>query len=372
MPDWPASRKRWPRSTGGTSELDAERRRQQRLIDGWTAWLERSRATTERDALGDVRAFETAVLEQLGRLETTLADSARGADLAAKARDLAQEALGSAEVDAAALERRTELEALAEATKIELAQQKERARTDRELTEAQGRVDAAVTKLGADWSVERIESFDDSIAVQAEISGRFRTLLEGSDQAVASARRDLDTATTSQEETTRQAEATAERVAGLETELGDRPPWATRDRALREIESLGERLASQRRIADDPPTGDLAATRTALEARSAQARELAAAVESERTVREVLASATVTVEAASQRPWEPLLPPIMLAVGGLVVAVAPRSWQTRPCSWPVSWPWRRWAEPSRGPICSAKGGPSAAEDASSTAAAAAR
>ena len=303
------------------AELDAERRRQQRLIDGWTAWLERSRAMTEREALGDVRAFETAVLEQLGRLETTLADSARGADLAAKARDLAQEALDSAEVDAAALERRSELEALAEATKIELAQQKERARTDRELTEAQGRVDAAVTKLGADWSVERIESFDDSIAVQAEISGRFRTLLEGSDQAVASARRDLDTATTSLEETTRQAEAAAQRVAGLETELGDRPPWATRERALREIESLGERLASQRRIAADVPDGDLAATRTALEARSAQARELATAVESERTVREVLASATETVEAASQRPWEPLLPPIMLAVGGLVVAV---------------------------------------------------
>ncbi len=251
------------------AELDAERRRQQRLIDGWSAWLERSRATTEREALGDVRSFEAAVLEQLGRLETTLADSARGADQAAKARELAQESLDSAEIDGVALERRTELEALAEATKIEIAQQKERARTDRELTEAHGRVDAAVTKLGTDWSVERIESFDDSIAVQAEITGRFRTLLEGSDQAVASARRDLAAATASLEETTRQAEATAERVAGLETELGDRPPWATRDRALREIESLGERLASQRRIAADTPAGDLAATRAALEARTA-------------------------------------------------------------------------------------------------------
>ena len=222
----------------GYDVLDAELRRQQRIKDGWKTWLDLRRAQEERAELGDVLAFDPDILERLTALETTLADSERAVEAATRDCERAQTKLDDAAVDAPTLARREELEALSEATEVEAARADERARTDRELNETRAAVDAALSNLGTGWTIERVEAFDDSIAVKSEISGHFRASLAKAEQALTSARDVHDTAEEQSAQATDRAKAAASHVAELDEELADRPPSTAQEHTLRELERL--------------------------------------------------------------------------------------------------------------------------------------
>ncbi|HSM33675.1 MAG TPA: AAA family ATPase [Anaerolineae bacterium] len=301
--------------------LEAERRRQQRLIDGWDTWLELRRLQDARDALAQVRTFAAVTLERLSALEAGLGESAKAADTAVRERDRAQARLDEAVIDEAALAHRDELAALGEATRIEAARADERARCERELTEARSAMVAALAGLGAHWTIERVEGFDDSIAVKAEISGRFRTSLAAAEQALASARSSHEAAQEQLKDAEAQVEAAAARVAELDEALAGRPAPALRERAMREIETLGERLTTQQRMAADRPADDPAETRVALDERRAQARELSAALGSRDAADQMLPSAMALAESATGQTQRWLLAPLALGIGAVAMAV---------------------------------------------------
>ena len=175
---------------------------------------------------------------------------------------------------------------------------------------------------GPGWTVERVEAFDDSVGVHSEMAGRLRTMLDQADEAEATARRDLKATEDRLADVDRPARGVAARMDELETELSGRLPYSARERALQQISGLTERLDEQRRIAADAPEADLGAERTRLEQRTRDARELAAALETRATTTGLLASATATAEATAARPWEPYVLPAVLAIAGLVIAVA--------------------------------------------------
>ena len=301
--------------------LESSHRRQQRLVDGWETWLELRHAQEAREPLGEVRTFEETTLERLSALEASLTESEKVVEVAVRERDRAQDGLDGAVVDSEALARRGELEALVEATKIEAARADERARTERELAGATAAVDGALSNLGDGWSVERVESFDDSIAIKSEISGRFRTLLSASEQAATSARRNHEAATDQLGDANGRAEAAAARVTELQEALAGRPASAVRERGLREIQSLSDQLAIQRRIAADTPDGDLEKRRATLDERRSHARELSSALASRESAAEMLPSAIEMAESASGQEQRQYLLPIAIGIGGVVVAI---------------------------------------------------
>jgi len=305
---------------GQHGKLDAERRRSQRIVEGWSTWLELSTARRERDDLGEVAEFEPDALEQLGRLETTLDDTGKALEGSTTAQGKAQESLDAADVDHAVLDARLDLEALAEATRVEVARQTERDRTEQELVEARSQADASVAALGADWTLERVEEFDDSTAVRAEINGRFRTLLDSTDRAVNDARGALKVADERLTETEQQAQATADRIVELEGELEGRAPAATRDRGLREVESLLGQLTQERRVASEASEDDLAAAREDLDERRLKAADLSRAVAAQDTIGDALAGVSEGADSSGQAAWQTFLAPIVLAIASIVVA----------------------------------------------------
>jgi uncharacterized protein YhaN len=302
-------------------ELETEHRRQRRLVDSWETWLEMRRRQQERETLADVRAFSPTTLERLSGLEASLTESVKGLDASVRECDRAQARLDEAVVDEDALARREELAALAEATRIETARASERSRCERELTEARAAVAAALVGLGPGWTIERVEGFDDSIVVKAEISGRFRASLAAAEQALASARGSHETAREHLKDAEAQVEAAAARVAELDEALAGRPGSTLREGMLRGIESLVDRLTDQQRLAADMPAQHLAEARQALDVRRAHARELSAALESRAAADEMLPTAIALAESAGGQAQRWFLAPLALTIGSGVTAV---------------------------------------------------
>ena len=303
------------------AELDAEQRRHQRVVDGWEAWLALLRAQDQRDGLGSVARFDDDILERLSALETRLAEAQHAVEVAGTARERAQAAVDAAVVDAAALERREALEALVDARRSEVSRAAERTRAERALDEARTMVESALGNLGGDWTAARVERFDDSIAVKSAVSGRHRVTLATTAAALAGARADQQAAVGGAKDATGRVEAAAARVVQLRESLADRPAPAARARSLREVEQLRERMAEQRRIADERPEGDLEARRNAFDERLAQARELRAAMAARAGAEELLPSASAMAESASAQANLRYVWPAVLAIGGAVAAV---------------------------------------------------
>ena len=302
-------------------ELATEDRRQVRLKDGWATWLELRGAQGEREALGDVHAFEPDVLERLSVIETRLSASERAVEAVVRERDAAAAKLEGAMVDEAALSQRDALEGLAQATRLEMARADERARAERELSGARAAVAASLAGLGAGWTMERLDAFDDSIAVKSEISGRFRTSLAKTEQAATAARDAHQAGQAQSEEATKLASTAAERVTELDEALADRAPAAARERSLRELQSLANDLAVQRRLSEDLPTDDLGAMRSSFEERRRDARELADALRSKQTAQETLPSLQAIDRDAERQAQRQYLLPAALGIGGVVVAI---------------------------------------------------
>ena len=303
------------------ASLAADRRARQRVVSGWATWLDLLHARADRQELGAVRAFPAPTLERLGRLETAADNAGQALGQVERVRDRAAADLASATLDEDALDRRADLDALIEASRVQAARWEERARTDRDLAAAGSRVENGVTQLGPDWTVERIESFDDSIAVHAEIDTRFRGLLDRATDAVASARRDLSATDGRIAEIAAQVEAATTRISELDAALGERPPHADRERGLREVEALVQRLEERRAAAADRPEHDLQLQRAALDQRARDARDLAAAIDAERNVRELLAGTLAPASAGTGQALRRWLGPLTVGALGLALAV---------------------------------------------------
>jgi uncharacterized protein YhaN len=299
--------------------LAAERRARQRVVDGWQAWLDLCQARADRELLGAVRTFPTTTVERLGRLESAVDAAAEVRRRAELDRDRAAADLDAATLDEEALARRAELEALGEAFPRHTVRRDERARTERELAAVAAAVKSAMARLGPGWTVERVAAFDDSISVQSEIETRFRRLLDRQADAVAAAQRDLAAVDQRRAEVAAQLAAASARIAQLDTELGGRAPHTDRERGLREVDRLLQRLEELQAVAADRPERDLHAARVTLDERSRRARELETAIESARSVRELLAVTTPTAMPLAARPprW---LGPLAVLVLGLVLA----------------------------------------------------
>lgn len=323
----------------GYAEVSSERRRQARIVEGWSDWLALLEARAGRDELGEVRTFPPDTLERLGRLEAAILSHDEAVTTAEQALVRAQAAVDAARLDEAALSRRDELGALREAWPVELARYEERARTERELAEARVQVEAAIAQLGPGWSVERVEAFDHSVAVQADISSRFRTLLERADQGLTTAKLDMEVAERYLEDLALREQAGVARLRELEEELGARPPSATRERGLRDIEDLSRRLEDQRSVSAGAPEQDLSEKRAGLEVRLEQARELSTALGTRERLRGMLVhmggtadmggSADMGGAVAPDAPPSALYQrlvrftgPTLLAVAGIVLAAA--------------------------------------------------
>ncbi len=302
-------------------ELDADRRRQQRLADGWETWLALRRAEDVREELGEVGEFEADALERLSVLEAAVAEAERAVEAATRDRDRALSRLDDMALDEAVLAKRVELEALAEAGKVEAARGAERDRNERELAQTQAAVEAALEGLGDGWTIERVEDFDDSIAVKSEISGHWRTTLTTADQAVVTANESLAAAEEQAKEASEQAAAATARVAELHEALADQPSSEVQERSVRNVERLSAELEDRQRIAEDTPGDDLPAVRADLDERRTRVRDLADALRSKQTAEEQLPAARAMADDAAGRAQRQYLLPAAIGIGGVVVAV---------------------------------------------------
>jgi uncharacterized protein YhaN len=222
--------------------MGAEQRTFERLVDGWPIWIDLEDARRERAELGEARTYPTGTLERHGSLETARLTATDAAARATDRRVRREEELAALAIDETILARRAEVEAILEQALLDRTRRDELERVARERDLARSQLEESLRRLGEGWTPERVAGFDDSIAVQTEISGRFRTRLDRAAEALAAVRRDVATTETGL------ADARAELV-GLETALAEvtesiagRVNPEAREQQLRAIDDLRTRL----------------------------------------------------------------------------------------------------------------------------------
>jgi uncharacterized protein YhaN len=281
-------------------DLAAERRRGQRLLDAWPTWLELCDARAGRATIGAVRDFPVDALQ---RYASSTAD-VRNAEEALKRVALrcrkAEEALAALVVDDPVLEQRAALKRTLAAAADDKGRGTEIAGLTNDRERAQAELDESIVRLGRGWTPDRIANFDDSIAVQTEIAGRFRSLLEKADSRVETVRSDLKANETALAETQRELADVDERLGEITEAQAGRGPVEERDAGLRALVDLVARVDAVR--ASAPPTpepGEEPDLPLAERARSARA--LSGVLERERALESML-STLATASATAPRP----------------------------------------------------------------------
>jgi uncharacterized protein YhaN len=182
--------------------IGTERRRLERLRDGWSSWLALGTARARlaglpADPAGEA-GYPADLLERLARVERDLARLGEQRAELATERDRLTAEEASAAVDAALLAVRPAAEALlgaladARTDRIRLADQ------DRDLGERSSAVTEALRRLGPGWDEARAADVDDSVEARGAISGPFRTLLDTAERDLAAARSSASTAAQNQ------------------------------------------------------------------------------------------------------------------------------------------------------------------------------
>jgi len=300
-------------------EIGTERRALQRLIDGWPTWLDLESARRDRAELGETRTYPVDTLERHGGLETTCRTTAEDLAKTTERRVRRDGQLADLVVDDLALGRRSDIEAVLAEAVVDRARLTETQRLIHDQGLAQGELDESLRRLGADWTPERVVAFDDSVAVQTEISGRFRTSLDRVAEAQATIRRDLGTTERSVVDASGELDRVKALVAEIAESLGDRVRADDREASLREVESLAARLEILRSSIVDESQDEAAKGPTVpLATRLGHARSLSVALERERSVAALLeATQSTTVPAARARS---ILEPMLIAILGLLGA----------------------------------------------------
>ncbi len=300
-------------------EIVSERRARQRLIDGWPTWLDLESARRDRAELGETRTYPPDTLERHGGLETTCRTTAEDLAKTTERRVRREGELADLAVDDLALDRRSDIEAVLAEAVIDRTRLTETQRLIDDRGLAQGELDESLRRLGADWTDERVAAFDDSVAVQTEISGRFRTSLDRAAEAPATVRRDLGATERSLADANDELGGVNARLAEIAESLADRVVADDREAALREVESLAARLEILRGSVVDEVQDEAAKGRAvSLAERLGHARSLSVALERERSVAALLeAVPSATVPTARPRA---ILAPGLIAILGVVAA----------------------------------------------------
>lgn len=300
-------------------EIASERRALQRLIDGWPTWLDLESARRDRAELGETRTYPVDTLERYGGLETTCRATAGDLAKTTERRVRREAQLADLVVDDLALGRRSDIEAVLAEAVVDRTRLTETQRLIHDQGLAQGELDESLRRLGADWTPERVAAFDDSVAVQTEISGRFRTSLDRAAEAPATVRRDLDTTERSLADASDELDRVKALLAEIADSLAGRVLADDRDAALREVESLAARLEILRGSVVDESQDEAAKRPTVpLATRLGHARSLSVALERERSVAALLeATPPTAVPTARARS---ILQPMLIAICGLLGA----------------------------------------------------
>ncbi len=304
-----------------------QRRACERLVDGWPTWIDLQAAVRDRAQLGDVRSYPADVLERHGGLETDCRNAADALVRASERRERCEADFAVLVVDEAVLARRTEVEEVLEQAGLDRTRREELERVAHERDLARAQLDESLQRLGAGWTPDRVAVFDDSIAVQTEISGRFRTLLDRTAENVATVRRDVATTETGLADARAELEGIDGELVKIVESLAGRPQPEARERQLRTIDELRTRLEIARNGggADASQVDAGASTADAgalpLAERLRHARALRGALERKRDLAALLAALPVP-NAAAAPGGRYLAPAVIAAVGAVAAGVS--------------------------------------------------
>jgi uncharacterized protein YhaN len=174
-----------------------ERRRLERLRDGWESWLALEAARPRSAELPaqsvNAVALPDDLLERLARVERDLAQTReRAAELGAE-RERASAERDAVAVDEALLAARPGAETLLAALPEARIDRTRLADLERDRAERAATLDEALRRLGPGWNEGRLLQVDDSLAAQGAISGPFRLSLETAERGLASAQAEVTT-----------------------------------------------------------------------------------------------------------------------------------------------------------------------------------
>ncbi len=304
---------------------NADRRSCERLADAWQPWLDLSDLRARREELGAVATLPADLPARLATVEARCeAADARLDELSARL--AAQEAaLEQVSVDTTVIDQRQAIEDLARAAERDRAREAQIKGVDDQVRLATRERDDALLHLGSEWGAERVEAFDDSVAVQSEISGRFRERLDRAADRLASARsvrdqvsRELDSAQT-------ELEIVTAVITTISEALGDEPEVGDQERRLAAISAaLSERDQAAERAASAATRAEAAAAaleRTAEEVTDVvrTGRSMREALVAERQAAALLASLPAEVPAAVARA--DLRLPVVIGLAAVAAAV---------------------------------------------------
>ena len=313
-----------------------EIRRHDRHRKAWSSWIDLRDAIAAREALGDVPPLPGDLAEALTRLETRSQEAAEGLVRADEAVTRHAEVMGQIHVDAAVLVHRDALDELARDAIRDRERRKELDGVMRDVDAADRELAAALGRLGAGWTEDRVDAFDNSLGVETVITGHFRDLLDRAAVSVAGATSahveierglavlDADTA------------ALDEQVAAIREEEAALPPVELQERRARDLEAamaMRDRAAdvaaraaeaadaAEKAVPASPtrlPWTDLAREATAL-------REAIARMSSGSVATSIPARATpiepAPVAAQQSLPWPALLIGLVGLVGAAILLV---------------------------------------------------
>ena len=206
--------------------LEAERRSVERITAGWDAWIVLGSATEALAALPAAAPIPQDAMERLTRIEFDLRAAAERVEAAARRRASIEQQLSETPPDRELLGRRDDIAAILTARDVDRGRDDVLEQGREELGVASRRLRDALAQLGTGWNEARVMAIDTSVAVRAEIGGRFRDLLDGTRRQLERAERD---------------EAAAA---------------ATAARATADLEDLDRRLATLGASANQPSSGE--------------------------------------------------------------------------------------------------------------------
>ena len=310
---------------GAISEAAGDRRRAERLRSAWESWLVLADAQAARAALDEVTLLPDDLAERLGVRETKADASRRQLDELVARRSDQEDVVGGMTVDATIIASQPAIDDLSRAAERDRERERELESVRDQIRAAERERDDALLRLGASWTVERVAEFDDSVTVQAEISGRFRQRLDRAAAALAQAQSD-------ESQTSRDIAAAREEQARLAAQIGEIaaeeatvPELGIQERLLTALESArADRASAATRAAAlaaeaDAAAGELRRT----EADNAEdlrvARQLRDSLLEERQVAALLESIP---SGTAARPWAGrILGPALIVVVGLAAGL---------------------------------------------------
>jgi uncharacterized protein YhaN len=175
----------------GAEAVAVERRRLERLQDGWPSWLALEAARIRMAELPpqapDAAALPDDLLERLARVERDLARTRdRAAELATD-RERATADRDTVAVDEPLLAARTGADGLLAGLPEARMDRTRLADLEHDIGERSAALGEVLRRLGHGWNEDRLDQVNDSIETQGAISGPFRLSLETAERRLAGA-----------------------------------------------------------------------------------------------------------------------------------------------------------------------------------------